>query len=296
MPHIRAGWAVLVIALSFSKAFATSPTFGAEMSIAISQQLLAAPPLPSLEDPKHMISPQFGFVNASAEGEFPTDTGGQFRFDGATKGNTAGLSVTFPASNQLAYYLFAVGTQVTGEVTCFQDGVQSYAIQNIKSQSLAVAAGASYRALGTATSAAALGLFAGPYYLTTHSTSDFVPSAEIGGGATEGFTFNPTFAGALFGTQVSFRMGSLTINPYALAALDFGDECKDISSDNPNSSWISAMTCNGSAGKVIAHSSFVGYGLFAGYRSFRVNVYSKADAVNPLIKVTSYSASLGYSW
>jgi hypothetical protein len=269
--------------------------FGATMSVVIAQQMLAAPPLPSLEGGVRTIAPQYGFVSVKQEFTEPIPTGGTFNTEGSVSGNTAGLSLMIPTKGDFGFFAFGLGSRITGKSDSFQDGVASYSITDVKSDTLALAGGVSYRLIGDEDSLLAFGVYGGPAMLKISSTSKFTPSGSFGGGSSAEFSFNPQFVGLYNGFQLSVRLGKFIVNPYVVMFQEGeSDKCQDISSTGTDTNNnAAAFTCDGQPGKVETYASFLGYGLFLAYKAFRVNVYSNGNLFGSGVDVTSYSASLG---
>ncbi|MES2965407.1 MAG: hypothetical protein V4760_16110, partial [Bdellovibrionota bacterium] len=240
---------LLVISVFSTSAFATSPMFGATMSVVIAQQMLAAPPLPSLEGGERTIAPQYGYVSVKQAFTEPVPTGGTFNTTGGVSGNTAGLSLMIPTKGDWGFFLFALGSRITGKSDAFQDGVATYSITDVKSDTLAGAGGVSYRLIGDDDSILALGVYGGPAFIKISSSSKFTSSGNFGASSEAEFTFDPQFTGLYNGLQLSVRFGKLVVNPYLVMFQESGDRCQPISSTGTNTSNdASAFTCDGKTG------------------------------------------------
>lgn len=295
MSSIKSLLLLFALTVHTDSAHATSPMFGATMSVVIAQQMLAAPPLPSLEGGVRTVAPQYGIVSVKQQFTEPISTGGTFHTEGSVSGNTAGLSVVIPTKGDFSFFVFGLGSRITGKSDAYQDGVATYSITDVKSDTFALAGGVGYRLIGDEDSLLAFGVYGGPAMLKISSTSNFTPSGGFGGGSSAEFSFDPQFVGLYSGFQLSVRLGKFVVNPYVVMFQE-GDsqKCQSISSTGTNpSNNAAAFTCDGEPGKVETYASFLGYGLFLGYRAFRVNVYSNGNLFGDGVDVTNYSASIG---
>ena len=230
-------------------------------------------------------------------GEFPTLDGQKFTFSGGAKGSTGGLSFSSTLSKNLWIYFFALGTTAKGNVDSFQNGIATYSMKNISSESVAISGGFSYRVLGTEKSFAALGVFAGPYLIKINSKSTFTTVATAGPATSINYEFNPLLSGLMIGVQSSLRFARyFVLSPYVLIATDLGPQCQTLKGDQAASSPESEPTCGGKAGMTGASSSFAAFGSFVSLGIFRFNIYAKNATATNGIYVTSYSGSIGISY
>lgn len=273
------------IALSLaSEAHAQSPKLAADFAVAITQSLMAAPPLPTLDRSRRVISPQGGTVEASVK---PMQTSwGETRFDKGVEGYSYGLGLIWPLSEDFSLYTFGMGSEASGETTATRNGSVDYTVRDIKTRSLVGAGGVNYRFMGTDSSILAWGVFLGGAYMKVYSES-----RADNGNITTPYTFNPSYSGLYQGLQLMIRVGPLRINPYALYFANFGESCQSLYSAGVPT--VDSM-CDGETGKVETHASFKGYGLNLGIKSLLVTVYSNAIYTNENIKVNKLSVTWGF--
>ena len=258
-----------------SSAQAQSPKLAADFSVAIAQSLMAAPPLPTLDRSRRVVSPQAGTVKASVIKM--SNAMGDIDFDKGVDGYSYGLGVVVPLAEEWSLFGFGMGSDASGETEAKQNGSALYAVREIKTRALVGAGGLNYRFWGDDSSILAWGIFAGGAYMRIDSDS----MAENGNIRTP-YRFDPTYTGLYQGLQLMIRIGPLRINPYGLYFANFGESCQNIYS---NGSAALDVTCRGQAGKVETHATFKGYGLNLGIKSLLVTVYSNAIYTNETIKV-----------
>ena len=273
----------------------SSPALGADLAGSIAQRLLAAPPLPSLDGEGFTIAPQYGYIEADLSDSFTSDSSGhQMRFEGRAAGNTLGLSFSGSNKSGWGFYLFGVGSKISGNSKTFQDGVNTYDIKDVEATSIAGATGLTYRILGSDKSTFALGLFGGPAAINVTSTSIFETTPAIGSSYAK-YHFDPKFYGALQGLQLVARFGAFRVNPYLLYFATANEACQSITSEPGATKPSSELTCGGEPGKLETFGSFPAVGLFLGYGSFRFNVFSFSPA-GQIYNIRSYSGSLSYTF
>lgn len=278
---------ILAITFLFSQlAFAQSPKLAADFSVAISQSLLSAPPLPSLDRHERALIPQGGVVSASVK-TISSDAG-ETTFDKGVDGYSYGLGLVLPANDAVSFYLFAMGSEATGETQASRNGMPLYSVRDIRTRSYAGAGGLSYRFWGSDESVMALGLFAGGAYLKIESES-----LAQSGNIWAKYYFDPGYYGLYQGLQLMIRLGPVRINPYVLYFANLEKSCQRLTADGVPSM---DTTCDGETGKVETHATFKGYGLNFGFKSLLVTVYSNAILTNETIKVDKLSATWGFSF
>ena len=288
-------WILFSVVLFASVVRAAAPTIGAEVSAAIAQQLLAGPPLPNLDGEGTTATAQIGYAQALLQDSTTVVGGSQFTYNGEVKGNTGGLALTHSGKSDLGFFLFAIGSGVKGDVQTQIDGTPDYTLKNITSDSYALAAGATYRLIGDAKSKFALGVLGGPAYVKIQSKLSFVPPSGMSA-PTVDYTMEPTTYGWYQGLQFVLRMGAFRFNPYMVMMVPLSDSCQPIQTSDGTSA--NSMTCKDTSrtGHADFFTRLVGLGLFIGYGGFRVNVYSRSEMQTPYIRLSSYSASIGFSW
>jgi hypothetical protein len=118
---------------------------------------------------------------------------------------------------------------------------------------------------------------------------------SAGGGASTKFTFNPEMRGLYTGLQTSLRIGNFRINPYAVIFTSSSPICQEVKGEPGGTIPIESFECEGQKGKLHSFATFPAVGLFLGYKSFRINVYSSAVTA-PYLTVTSYSGTFGVNF
>ena len=289
--------AVFVFGLCFShRIFAQSwdPGTATRVSLALTQDMLAAPPLPSLESsgrPEVMV--QASAVGARNSGEVYGSTGIHvYDYIGAFNGSSYGLGFSTPSYGRFGFFLLALSNQVDGSMDTYQANRKYIiTIENITTRGYAGAAGVSYRLIGEAKSPFAVGIFLGPGYMKFENEYE---GCQTGVGCQK-YSTKPEFYGAYGGLQMKYRWNKAQVIPYVLHFRDTSDSCKKYTTKviysnsycDADSSRLYYMTMNG---------SFTGYGLILGYGNFKLNVYSKAtrDEDTSAVKTSSYTLSYGF--
>jgi hypothetical protein len=268
-----------------------TPDIGARASLAGAQGLLVSPPIPNLEGGKTTYSPQVGYMISKVDGyENESNSGGPpltINYTGDIKGISGAIGVSAPSYGRLAWFGIIGGDALTGDIDVTMSGAPFGFIRDIKTQSFAFAAGPSYRFTGDASSKFAAGAFLGPAAIKVNSTFDLSSNNTT-------YTLDDTIYGAYGGVQFKWRVdNSLVINPYALYMYELSPKCKKMSVTGGSGFTGLCPDDEITPNLVEMKSSFSGIGLYLGWKSFRLNVYSKAmsDAAFSDIKVTNYSVS-----
>ena len=195
------------------------------ISLGAAQNLLAAPPLPTLDaGGKYTVAPALGIMSASLEGtgqpmaampdSVPPMPAYTPTYSGKLNGYSAGLSFTSPTYGRTGFFLFLVGSQMTGEIDVYFGSQVAFAMKNLKAQALACAGGVSYRFVGDSKSKYAMGAFLGPAYMNLDSAFD--PAQYLPLGTGEDYEFKISVLAAYAGVQGQVRVWKFLINPYVL--------------------------------------------------------------------------------
>lgn len=277
-PHSQSLFVLLVILfISLKSKAQIDPLTGARVSLASTQNLLAAPPLPEFNTTKKRYSLQVSSVTAKVDG---TDTYPDLK--GKFEGSAVGLGYSHKTDNKLGYYGMAVFNDIKGKIELAgQPNLESF-----KTSGYAISVGGSLRLTGDPTSSIFnAGVFAGPAIMNFKST--FMIS-------TDKFTYDPNIVGGLFGMQFMLRFGKTQFRPYALYFKEFSDECKPIpEGGNPLSG---TSFCGDGSARVEMPATFTGFGLILGYEKFQLNVYSNMRNDSSFDDITLQHISLGYSF
>ena len=285
---------VLAASLMASIAGATGANIGSDISSAVAQNLMGSPPLPSLEGGSVTLSPQYGYVEVKAVGEYSVNSV-PYTYSGTTKGNTFGLSLSGSSKGGWGFFVYAGYSRIGGEVeSASAAGEKGDGIMEIKAESTGAAAAITYRLIGTEKSTFALGVFTGPGYIGVKSSGVYDAHPPSGGATGQAkYEFNPTSTGAFSGVQLAWRLGDFLINPYLTVFASPSSVCQPMEyetiSGEINDSYFQCMNQK----KMLAvFPSFVSIGMFLGYKTFRFSLFSSTGTLETL-EITNYSASIG---
>lgn len=265
-------------------------TIAARASVGVAQELLASPPLPSLESGGGItFAPQIGTSKVTTEDTkyfeattAPSAPAYMQYHTGELKGNSAALSLSGPPHGQLGWFAFAVGSQLSGDVHAYQGSSPTFSLIHIKTTVIGGAAGISYRFIGESNSPFAMGFFFGPAFMNVRSSFDLVQHDVVT--ADQKYSMNPTLSAAYSGLQLKMRFKKFLINPYFLYMKELNQKCKEINLENGTSPCVELDT------------SFTGYGMYLGYGAFRARVYS-AVTPSPTMSDLKFSGfSISYAF
>lgn len=278
--------------VSATVASAQNPAYGAHVSVQIMQQLLVAPPLPSLEGGHKSVAPIGGYVTAApVESVAGPDGAEDARTTGEFQGFFGGLGLTTASKGDITYFVFGIASSVTGEMLSNDSG--GFHAKDVKSTGLAAVSGIAYRIFGDKTSATGLGLFGGPGLISINSSLNIEPAS---GGEPTAFTTSPNFLGAYTGVQFKVRIGKVLINPYVVNLITLDGTCRDVNVGKSGSVSSTSLKCrNGNAGFDVP-SGFLGAGLFAGYGRFRFNILAQNLTADPNMNIKSYAATWAFEF
>lgn len=261
-----------------------TPDIGARSSVVGAQQLLVSPPIPNLEGGKTTYTPQVGFMTATVDGsEIQSST--TMSYSGEVKGASGGIGISSPSSGRLSWFGIFGGDSLTGEIAILVNGSAFGSVKNIQSQSVAFAAGPSYRFTGEANSDFSAGVFLGPALIKVNSQFDLSTSNAT-------YTLDDVIYGAYGGLQVKLRIDSLVINPYVLYMYDLSPQCKKMTISDSQFNFTGLCPSDMTTPNMVEmKNSFGGAGLFLGWKKLRFNIYSKAspDSAFNDVKITNYS-------
>lgn len=276
-----------------------SPTIGAQISVAAAQELLASPPLPSLENGgSKSIAPQAGYMVANTSGHEDGETIGSvtipgYDYKGKIEGGSAGVGFTSPPNGRIGWFGLMIGSYMKGDITINDDTAGTARLKDITSKVLAGAAGISVRVLGESKSMFAVGLFAGPAFMKVESSFTVVNT-----GINDRYKLNPLMYGPYGGLQAKLRLGNFLINPYVLYFDDLKRKCKkfDEMPNNQNLQCESETNAEKRGGGTDLDATFTAYGVFLGYKRLRLNVYSNALRAKEFDEIDMTTYSLSYAF
>jgi hypothetical protein len=272
---------------------------GADASTAAVGQLLISPPLPDLDGGSFTLTPMVGQITVNADNSNAAqmdqlNPGFKIRYSGRAKGKSAGLGITIPTSTDFGFFIFGVGSKISGEFqqTLFENQINEKE-NSVKATGLAVVTGVQYRLIGTSESIFAMGLFAGPGFYSMRSSMVY---ENVSMNTKSKVSYNPSGFGVIAGMQFMLRIGGLRINPYFMGFGDTGDNFKKISIEATATISEADYKCGGHEGHYRSAMGVAGTGLNVGYHSFRINVGTNSMTSAAKFKAQATTVSLGISF
>lgn len=233
------------ILLTLTSAQSSSPIYGAYISVQITQQILTAPPLPSLDGGQASLSPIAGFVTAKPVESIAGPSGSEAAVtEGNFQGYFAGLGYSSRSKGDLTYFVFGLGSSISGEMIGKDSG--SFNAKDVQATGLSAVGGVSYRLLGDKTSMTGLGVFGGPGVLSIDSSLKIAPAS---GGSPTSFATQPFIYGAYAGAQFKLRLGKILVNPYVVSFTTLNETCQAATNNGEGSVSATSLKCkNGKEG------------------------------------------------
>ena len=285
---------VSIFVQSWALAQSWDPGTATRVSLASTQDMLAAPPLPSLETSgRPEVTVQASAIGGRNSGEVWGSTGiHNYDYVGAFNGNAYGLGISTPSYGRFGFFAFGLTNRLEGQMDTYQGRLlHDISIRDISTRGSAWAAGVSYRFIGEGGKTPfAVGAFLGPAAMKFDNEFDWCQSQGC-----NRYKTAPEFSGIYGGLQIKWRWQKFLAIPYVLHFRDTSDSCKKYDTkviyrvsycdDDPSRMYY--MTMKG---------TFTGYGLILGYGDLKFNVYSKAtrDEDTSNVKTSSYSLSYGF--
>ena len=262
---------------------------GTEASIEAIAQAFASPALPSLDGDGQKLTPMFGVVTITGvddSGDLPPGTNTSI-YNGQVKGNVASLTYASVGKGDFGYFVVFAGTKLTGGSMTAKWSSGTDTVTNISATGYTATAALSYRLIGSEKSIFALGLFAGPAYMSVSATENVVQA----GGTPASVSFDGSFHGLYYGLQLELRIADFKLNPYLTSYTDLGDHCRqdlNVQSQLP----VTSLCLGGQPGYDI-DTTMWGVGINVGYGPFTLNVDSEGNGVHRYLKAKSYALSYG---
>lgn len=294
---------MLVFAVCASADTEMDQLIGVRVGQKLTQDILAAPPLPSLGGPgaksSTRVTPLVSYVSVTAENTdtSPENSYGPYR--GSFKGYTAALGLTRDSQSAWSFYGFASFSQVSGEMyqlSASDLSQSSLAIKDMKASNVSVSGGVNYRLLGSKQSPAAVGLLAGPFVSRTSSTLTYIN--QSGSGTEDQYKADTLVFGPMVGIQALAQAYGFTANPYFLYYLNVLDTCQTFETDSTTTQVTSDATgsCNAANREIEVEGTFYAYGLNVGYGGFSFNVIGKSGENSSFSSIKTKMYTLAYTF
>ncbi len=264
---------------------------GARVSLASTQSILAAPPLPSLESNTGLILVfQGGYLSGKVSEQNPMSS--QSGFSGNFFGKGAGFGFSTRTFGKFSFFGLLVASQMDGEIRLVSTDLTAITyFREVDIQSMAAVGGVSYRIIGEGRSPFAAGIFVGPAWMSLKTK--FHVDAPYISYISPDYKSEPKVTGAMVGLQLKWRVDHFLAVPYALYMGEISSHCKDFTTPNSSDQW---PACDGSITKADLPASFGAYGINLGYRGFSFNVYSKVQNSNTAMQsIEVHQYQLSYS-
>ena len=246
-----------------------SSTLGVRFSGLVIQEVLSAPPLPSLDaDNKRHVSVQAIYGSGEVGRSVSGTQGGASQFTdyvGKPRAYAVGSGYTSRSRGLYSYFAFGVHTRATTDVAAEKESSFSQSITDSTASASALGLGMNYVLIGSIQSAWAVGVFGGAIASLTQTGATFgSPSGSTEPTRTFKVTSSTLTYGPMIGLQTKLRMGALSITPYGLYFADATDKCLNYEASGQKFDCVFSMD-----------SSFAAAGLNVGLYKFRLVVYSK---------------------
>jgi hypothetical protein len=279
---------LLIITIFSSRAFSLSypESFAFETSMEAAGQVLSSPALPSLDnDAVFSISPLAGTVKVEGVDEsdsLPDGSTLSLQNRGTVNGQVAGLTLNYSGKGDLGFFAITAWSKVQGDMASYNQTFSvNTDVRNISAETYVGAIGLTYRLVGSAKSKFALGIFGGPAFIKSKTTSDIYHSAGV-----TSVTVNPDISGYYLGLQFTIRIGEFHINPYVNMLGNPNSQCLVPSysgADYPTAQWNKCA--NGEHG-LTTFAVLAGSGINIGYGRFQFGVATQGGTGSPSLKTT----------
>lgn len=266
---------------------------GLEASIQAASQAFASPALPSLDNSGPILRPMIGSVSVAGVdgGDAASAPPGSFTpvYTGQVQGQMASLTYNSSGGSDLGFFATLAWDHVTGNMAVsLQTNTDS--ISNISATAVIASTGLSYRAIGSATSIFAFGLFAGPAFMLTMN-SETVTQSD---GTNSQTSMSPNIYGYYAGAQAIVRIGKFFINPYVDYFNDLSNHCRqDTVQAGTSVNQVTTYCLSGQQGVEVDGSIFAD-GINIGWGPVHINVYSTGQGAESYLKATSYTLSYSF--
>lgn len=256
-----------------------------ETSMEAAGQILSSPALPSLDNENMSLTPLVGIV--TMEGiteEASLENGDPLRIEnrGTVKGQIAGLSFNYSTKGDVGYFALLGMGRVEGDMASYIGAFSTTSdVRNISAQSLVGAVGLTYRLIGDQKSKFAMGIFAGPAFIKSTTTSQ----VHHDSGVTK-VTVNPDISGYYFGLQFAFRFGFLRINPYMNILGNPGVQCLKPEYSGDTYPTQQYNRCDNGEHGVSTFAVLGGSGINVGYGRFQIGLVQSGGTGQQSMKTT----------
>lgn len=283
---------------------AFDPLIGIRTGQAVTNSILASPPLPGIsreqEGTQYHLSPQVSYILVRAENNVQNDEKMIPTYSGDFTGNSIAIGYTRDSQTRLSYFGFITYSKANGKIMESPSGFGT-TLENMSSSSINFSAGVSLRFWSERQFPVVIGLLAGPF-ISKHSsrlTATFrdPSSSDSSSNSSNQYSSESFIYGPMLGVQAYFKISSLAFNPYFLYYKDLSSPCQTFETDATipeGQGWIdSAKSCNADNKEIYLDGTFSAFGLNVGYRKLLFGVFSKANDDEALssIKVQRYTVS-----
>lgn len=281
---------MISVSLAYAQSEVAEHTIGVRAAALTIQQIIAVPPLPSLDaDSKWHITVQGAYVTGTMERMYASPGFSQ-GFSGKPTGQALGLGYTSSSRGKFSSFALAVLAKIKADVGSSGEGsVVSFhwKVKDSDITSGVVGYGGNYVLLGSVKSRAALGVFGGGYYFgnKTRYTFSFEDTNVSTLVHADPITSDSANYGPMAGVQIKLRSGPLSITPYTYKYWDLTNHCLDYTYDGRPFKCIAKMD-----------NTFWATGIMAGVYGLRLGLMltldSRIDSSDTKLKVWQ----LGYTF